>query len=107
MYGFETNDHTVYTAPVTDGTFEIKLTEKTAQYTLRRDEGKIEGYPTLYESLEMDIASDTLHGIGLYTLFDVDTFEGGEPPVWYSQQVRDAIVGRPPTIPSSLSGRMH
>jgi hypothetical protein len=41
--------------------------------------------------MKIDQENDCLHGVGLYTLFVAETFDGGEPPVWFSQQVRETL----------------
>jgi hypothetical protein len=95
-HGFETNDGSTFVAPIPGGNFEIELSERSARYTLCKNGNRNQSRPTLYHLLQLDEDADSLHGLGLYTMFSVETFEGNEPPVWFSQQMREALQQRTP-----------
>ncbi|MBY3433647.1 hypothetical protein HFN89_05740 [Rhizobium laguerreae] len=94
--GFETVDGCTFVAPIPNGTFEIELSERSGRYALCMNGDRKQGRPTPYHLLTLDENADSLHGLGLYTLFALETFEGDEPPVWFSQQMRNALQERTP-----------
>lgn len=101
-HGFETEDGTSFVAPIPNGTFEIELTERWAKFALNKDGHRKEGKQTPYRLLQLDEEADSLHGLGLYTMFGLETYEGGEPPIWFSQQVRDSLqtTSTPTSMPT-------
>ncbi|MCS4089182.1 hypothetical protein [Rhizobium sp. BK176] len=105
-HGFETNDGFTFVAPIPEGTFEIELSDRTGRYALCKNGRRIQGKPTPYHVMNLDQVNDSLHGLGLYTLFMAETFVGGEPPIWFSQEVREALK---PTTPSAgaAAPRLH
>jgi len=105
-HGFETEDGSKFVAPIPDGTFEIELTDRWARFALSKGGNRQEGRQTPYRLLQLDEEADSLHGLGLYTMFSLETFEGDDPPVWFSQQVRDSLQ-RPPAAATQTPGMLN
>lgn len=106
-HGFETEDGSNFTAPIPGGKFEIELSERWARSVLTSGDRRVESHKTSYRSLELNRETDTLHGIGLYTLFGAETFDGGEPPVWFSRPMIDALAAKSAQVGASAGRTIH
>jgi hypothetical protein len=91
QHGFSPDGEGKLTARHLEGIVSIEFLERRVRSTWT-SRGETSTLSSTYTNrIEFDVPSDTLHGIALYTPFDVAVYQGGPPPVWYSPQLVAAM----------------